>query len=310
MKTFQIFDDITSWSVAEFISQMDAEKAGSDITLQIFSCGGEVFSAFALIDFMSSKSFNVTAQIFGIAASAAALIALACNQVEIAQYGSIMLHSVWIDDINEDPGIDHANRIQLEIIKKRMPSFDEKDLYTDHWYDAESAIKNGLADRYVNSDNEILKAVAAFSSYNRKKITALHKGVKAMDEKTMTETIDQTQEDVKTSEDVAGRAKAQDATPEDVLEKIVERLDAIEHRLGVLEGEGKKADDEMASCGSDDDGRGRAQERLNAIYASITKPHAKKFIALEKQGKKDTKEEQKEELEDFKKRVNVSDYIR
>ena len=87
-------------------------------------------------------------------------------------------------------------------------------------------------------------------------------------------------------------------------------MDAIEHRLGVLEGEGKKADDEMAACGSDDNGRDRAQARLNAIYASITKPHAKKFIALEKQGKKDTREEQKEELDDFKKRVNVSDYIR
>lgn len=306
MKTVQIFDDIYSFSVAEIIKELDKEKENSEITLQIFSCGGEVFAAFALIDFMKSKNFKVTAQIFGIAASAAAIIALACDNVEIAQYGSIMLHSVWIYDVEKDPGIDHANKLQLEIIKNRMPSFEEKDLYTDHWYDAESAIKNGLADRYINSDNEILKAVAAFSAYNRNKITALHKGVKAMDEKTMTETIDQTQEDVKTSEDVAGRAKAQDATPEDVFEKILERLESIEHRLGVLEGEGKKADDEMAACGREEDGRDRAQARLNAIYASITKPHAKKFVAQENQLRKDT---EKEELESFHKRVNVSDYI-
>lgn len=307
MKTFQMFDDIYSFSVSELIKEMDKEKDNSEITLQIFSCGGEIFAAFALIDFMKSKNFKVTAQIFGIAASAAAIIALACDHVEIAQYGSIMLHSVWIDDIKKDPGIDHANELQLDIIRKRMPSFSDDDLHTDHWYDAESAIKNGLADRYVNSDNEILKAVAAFSAYNRKKITALHKGVKAMDEKTMTETIEQTQEDVKTSEDVAARAKAQDATTEDVLEKIVERLDAIEHRLGVLEGEGKKSDDEMASCGQEEDGRDKAQARLNAIYASITKPHAKKFIAQEKQARKNT---EKEDLDDFKKRVNISDYIR
>lgn len=310
MKTFQIFDDITSWSVANFISQMDVEKTGSDIILQIFSCGGEVFAAFALIDFMESKNFKVTAQIFGIAASAAAIIALSCGNVEMAQYGSIMLHSVFNDEVENDPGVYHANKLQLEIIKKRMPSFEESDLFTDHWYDAESAIKNGLADRYVNSTNEIIKAVAAFSAYNRKKITALHKGVKAMDDKTMTETIDQTQEDVKTSEDVAGREKAQDATTEDVLEKIVERLDAIEHRLGVLEGEGKKADDEMASCGSNDDGRDRAQARLNSIYARITKPNAKKFLAQEKQSRKENKKEtEKEELESFHKRVNLSDYV-
>ena len=187
MKTFQIFNDITPWNVSEFIKILDKEKYGSDITLQIFSCGGSVFAAFALLDFMNAKAFSVTAQIFGIAASAAALIALASNKVEMAQYGSIMLHSVWIDDIDEDPGIDHANKIQLEIIRKRIPSFNENDLYADHWYDAESAIKNGLADGYINSENTILKAVAAYSAHNRRKLTALHKGVKAMDEKTMTE---------------------------------------------------------------------------------------------------------------------------
>ena len=53
----------------------------------------------------------------------------------------------------------------------------------------------------------------------------------------------------------------------DVLERIVQRLDEIEKRLGVLEGEGKKADDEGADMGENGD---QIAARLNRLYAKLS----------------------------------------
>ncbi len=100
-------------------------------------------------------------------------------------------------------------------------------------------------------------------------------------------------------------AQAEDRSMEDVMEAVVNRLDEIEHRLAVLEGEGKRQDDEMAECGLNDEKRAR----LNSLYARLLRPSA----SAAKQSDDNAPEahsQQVEELADFSKRVNVSDYIR
>ena len=54
----------------------------------------------------------------------------------------------------------------------------------------------------------------------------------------------------------------------DVLEQMAQRLEKIEERLAVLEGEGKKADDEGASDGAENGDQIAA--RLNQLYAKLT----------------------------------------
>jgi hypothetical protein len=99
-------------------------------------------------------------------------------------------------------------------------------------------------------------------------------------------------------------AQAEDRSMEDVMEAVVNRLDEIEHRLAVLEGEGKRQDDEMAECGSNE-----KRARLNSLYARLLRPSA----SAAKQSDENAPEahsQQVEELAEFSKRVNVSDYIR
>ena len=54
----------------------------------------------------------------------------------------------------------------------------------------------------------------------------------------------------------------------DVLEKMAQRLDDIEKRLALLEGEGNKADDEGASDGAENGDQIAA--RLNQLYAKLS----------------------------------------
>ncbi len=100
-------------------------------------------------------------------------------------------------------------------------------------------------------------------------------------------------------------AKAEDRSMEDVMEAVVNRLDEIEHRLAVLEGEGKKQDDEMAECGSNDEKRAL----LNSLYARLLRPTAS-AVKRSDDNAPEAHSQQVEELADFSKRVNVSDYIR
>ena len=58
-----------------------------------------------------------------------------------------------------------------------------------------------------------------------------------------------------------------DVSSDDLIEKLIERLDAIEHRLAVLEGEGKKADDELDDKVEED---GAIMNRRKELYAKLT----------------------------------------
>ena len=60
---------------------------------------------------------------------------------------------------------------------------------------------------------------------------------------------------------------ADDAMTIDVLEQLAQRLEKIEERLAVLEGEGKKADDEGADMGENGD---QIAARLNSLYARLS----------------------------------------
>ena len=65
--------------------------------------------------------------------------------------------------------------------------------------------------------------------------------------------------------------KAEDivVSSDELIEKIVERLDAIERRIAVLEGEGKKADDIAEDKQSPDD---VIMAKRRALYAKLTAP--------------------------------------
>ena len=69
--------------------------AQEDVELVINSPGGDVFAGFQLVNAISKCSYKVTARIEVMAASIAAIIALACDQVLIGKNDLFMLHNCW-----------------------------------------------------------------------------------------------------------------------------------------------------------------------------------------------------------------------
>ncbi len=258
MVTIRIFNDITDKTLAELAKRLDSVEDGAEITLQICSAGGYVFCAFGIIDYLNARHFKTTAEVLGMAASAAALIAISCQRVRMSAYASLMLHGAYGDGIDaNDPGIVRANELALEIIHKRAPKYTSEQLEIDTWIGARLAVKMGLADDILTNAQDI----EAFCKYY---LARIHGGSimdKDTEKKVCAEAVDeQPKED---------EIKAEEISQDDVNEAILKRLEMIEHRLAVLEGEGKKEDDELAEPGEDE-----VIARRKALYAKLTAPKA------------------------------------
>ncbi len=65
------------------------------IHLRINSPGGDVFDARAMVTALREHPARIIAHIDGLAASAASYVALACDEVEMAEGAFLMIHNAW-----------------------------------------------------------------------------------------------------------------------------------------------------------------------------------------------------------------------
>ena len=98
------------------------------------------------------RGIRSTVVIYGITASAAAIMALAADRVVMTEICSMMLHGVyhmtWDGKIiTKGDDIDRANAVCLSLIQRRCPSYTmDMLLAKDNWYSAAEAKELGLID--------------------------------------------------------------------------------------------------------------------------------------------------------------------
>lgn len=135
---------------------------GKDIVVNINSPGGDVFEGIAIYNLLRNYNGTITVKIVGVAASAASIIAMAGDEIQIAKSAFIMIHNCWsyafgnqhdmreaadylavFDDNAADIYADRANLAKDEIIKM---------LDDETWLSGEQAIQFGFADKYLSAD--------------------------------------------------------------------------------------------------------------------------------------------------------------
>ena len=269
MEKYLLINDIEEKEARSIFEWIDSLQDGATAVLDIISHGGQAFVGTGVAQRIieaTSKGIKFIARVYGICASAAADIALACDSIYMSEGSQIMIHSAWNPFISpDDEGIIRANEAQLALIHRKLPDYTMEDLKTDRWFNAEQAVEAGLCVGIIKQDdvNATLKKVAAKYNINGGMDMAIMKA-KAEEKKIMEVCSDPEQE--KKNEET--KALDDDIMTIDVMERIVQRLDEIEKRLEVLEGEGKKADDEGASDGAENGDQIAA--RLNQLYAKLT----------------------------------------
>ena len=270
MEKYLLINDIEEKEARSIFEWIDSLQDGVTAVLDIISHGGQAFVGTGVAQRIieaTSKGIKFIARVYGICASAAADIALACDSIYMAEGSQIMIHSAWNPFLSpDDDGIMRANESQLALIHRKLPDYTMEDLKTDKWFNAEQAVEAGLCAGIIKQDdvNATLKKVAAKYNSIGGMDMAITKKAQAEEKKIMDvcgEPEEQKRED-------EPKAIDDDIMTIDVMERIVQRLDEIEKRLEVLEGEGKKADDEGASDGAENGDQIAA--RLNQLYAKLT----------------------------------------
>lgn len=271
MEKYLLINDIEEKEARSIFEWIDSLQDGATAVLDIISHGGQAFVGTGVAQRIieaESKGIKFIARVYGICASAAADIALACDSIYMSEGSQIMIHSAWNPFISpDDEGIVRANESQLALIHRKLPDYTMEDLKTDKWFNAEQAVEAGLCAGIIKQDDvkATLKSVAAKYNINGGIDMAITKKAQAEVEAVKAEAPCMNNEEEKKNEET--KALDDDVMTVSVLEQIVQRLDEIEKRLEVLEGEGKKADDEGADMGENGD---QIAARLNQLYAKLT----------------------------------------
>lgn len=298
---FEIFGPINGSLLVQLKQALDSKP--ESIEFEIFSGGGAIFVAIAMIDACIMAGVRMTAKIYGLAASAAATLALACERVEMTSNGAMLLHSVWSPDDDADEGIKFCNDRQLAIIQRRDPAYTMEDLMQETFFDADSCKAHGFCDNIIQ-DSGVGRIVALLCdklTFKPGGVKMAENGVKTADLKAACS--DERKEEMRAEEPMTENNSG-DKTAVDVMEKMLERLEQIEHRLAVLEGEGKKDDDEMEDITSGD----ALAARYNKLYAKLAKapiPCPAPVVAT----KQSEVAREKASFDKYKQQININDFL-
>jgi ATP-dependent protease ClpP protease subunit len=91
-----LYDEIGIWGITarDVVQALEGVQAGT-LTLRLNSPGGDVMDGVAIYNALRSHPARVVTQVDGLAASIASVIALAGEEVRIAENGFFMIHDPW-----------------------------------------------------------------------------------------------------------------------------------------------------------------------------------------------------------------------
>lgn len=90
-----LYDEIGFWGVTAKDFRARLRDAGGDVVLRINSPGGDVFDGIAIHNDLVAHKGKVRVEVTGVAASAASLIAMAGDEIVMADNAFLMIHNAW-----------------------------------------------------------------------------------------------------------------------------------------------------------------------------------------------------------------------
>lgn len=134
----------------------------NDVTVLVNSPGGSMFEGFAIYNLLREHKGKVTVKVLGLAASAAADIIMAGDEIQIARAAFIMIHNGWIVAIGDKNDLRQAadwlepfDQVGVDICAARTGISSGKiaQMMDDEtWIGGEDAVKQGFADTLLDSD--------------------------------------------------------------------------------------------------------------------------------------------------------------
>lgn len=172
------------WFDAEF----KALGNPAEVLVRINSPGGDVFTAEAIFTILSMSQAQITARIEGLAASAATLIAMAADRIEIASNGFMLIHEPYsagaggtADELriaSED--LQRLTDRYVEAYAKKTGQSEEDVLALmkeNRLLSAQEAVEFGLCDEVIDPSQASINLKLVPQHLRAAVETAMHKGI-------------------------------------------------------------------------------------------------------------------------------------
>lgn len=180
---------------AKIVSKVLRNNVGKEITVNINSPGGDFFEGLAIYNLLKEHDGGVVVRIVGMAASAASIIAMAGDQIKIAEAGYIMIHNAW--------NVCVGNRHEMADMSNTLEQFDATmaSLYakktglsiadisammdSETWISGKDSVEKGFATQFLDSDELDVedKAKSSYSTALKEVDVALAKAGKSRSER-------------------------------------------------------------------------------------------------------------------------------
>lgn len=110
-----LFDEIGEFGVSAKDFSAQLRNIRGNIVLRINSPGGDVFQGIAIYNSLIAHEGHVRVEVTGVAASAASIVAMAGDEIGIAENAFIMVHNAWGVTIGNQADHDEASDLLGQI---------------------------------------------------------------------------------------------------------------------------------------------------------------------------------------------------
>ncbi|MCV0396955.1 MAG: Clp protease ClpP [Rhizobiaceae bacterium] len=195
-----IYDIISEWDgVSTSRIAAALRRIGkNEVTVNINSPGGDFFEGIGIYNLLREHPAKVTVKIMGMAASAASVVAMAGDDIQISEVGFIMVHNAWAIAI--------GNRHDFRSAADTLEPFDAamaglyatragvdrseavKWMDAETWFNGAQAIEAGLADRILSSsevDNTGAQGTQTLAALRRVDTALAKQGVPRSERRTL-----------------------------------------------------------------------------------------------------------------------------
>lgn len=171
-----LHDEIGLWGVtaADFMAELSANQDVRSINLSIHSPGGNLLDGLAIYNKLKAHPARVFGKVEGLAASAASLVLMASDHIEMPENSFLMIHNAHgvaggdPDDLREFA--DLMERMQNSAVNVyhartgKDPGELASMMKAETWMTAEDALADGFIDT-ITERIEVAAKIAAFSRY-------------------------------------------------------------------------------------------------------------------------------------------------
>jgi ATP-dependent protease ClpP protease subunit len=169
LQIYDVIDEVTAQKVkAMVVGQLP-------ITVHINSPGGSVTDALAIYSILNKHQGHVTAVVDGLCASAATIVALAADEIVMAEHSLMMVHNPWTVTSGDATKmrktadtLDMASREMAALYTARTGLSGEKVvaiMSAETWFNAYEAVDAGFAHRVDNAERSKPRLAATAMSF-------------------------------------------------------------------------------------------------------------------------------------------------